>query len=80
MRRTRFGDFTRPLSIAEINPRNRDFHAARAAADPVRRTGDGRPSTEAARQTALRDALHAQSQAATPADVLRAMNHAHRAF
>lgn len=44
------------------------------------RAGDGRPTGDTARQTALRDAIHAQSQARTPGDRLRAMNDAARAF
>lgn len=86
MRPRMLGDFSRPGSIAEINERNRQFHARTNAALALDASGrmDWRRSsvriTDTARQTALRNAVHAQAQAPTPADRLRAMNDAARAF
>lgn len=73
------GDFSRSVSIATINQRNRDFHARNSAAPrldssgrmvrgAVVRTGDS------ARMTAVRDAEHAVRSASTPREQLSAIN------
>ena len=75
MHRTRIGNFSKPQTVTSINARNADFWRSRSVT-----TVDSRPTTDVPRQTALRDAAHAQAHATTPAARLRAMNDAARAF
>jgi len=80
------GDFSRPVSIAEINRRNREFHAARDATPRLDssgrmnwRTGDAAPAA----RPGVRDAAHAAAQAVASADPrarLEALNRGARAF
>ena len=60
------GDFSRPVSIAQINQRNHDFQASR----------DGTPRLD----NAFRDAMHAAGTAATPREQIAALNRGAKTF
>jgi hypothetical protein len=83
MPRHSVGGFSRPVPIATINQRNRDFHARNSPTldssgrmlyshDRASRTADS------ARTTALRDAEHAVVHASTTGQRIGAMNVLHR--
>jgi hypothetical protein len=80
------GDFSRPVSIATINQRNRAFHARNSAAPTLDSSGRmiyPRSSSDAApgaRSTAFRDAMHAANTATTPREHIAALNAASKAF
>lgn len=83
MRRHRVGDFSRPVSIATINQRNRAFHASRDVTPRLDnsarmnwRTGDAAPQD----RTAVRDAVHAANHATNTPDLIRAKNATAKAF